>query len=241
MAKFIVIDGLDGCGKATQTEMLRQTLEKMGKKVVKIEFPKYDSDSSAPVRMYLDGKLGNDPKIINPYMCASFFAVDRFIQYVTDWKKYFDEDDNTVVLADRYTSANILYQSSKLPSRADRYEYIKWCYNFECKLGGLPKEDVTILLTVKPEVSQKLLSERYKQQDDKRDINEKDIEYLNNCYDTVNEILDIIKHNNIANWVNIDCTEYGFDEHGKEIDPYIESIDYIHDKIMYYVNKVLKD
>lgn len=86
MAKFIVIDGLDGCGKATQTELLKQALEKMGKKVVKITFPKYDSDSSAPVRMYLGGELGNDPELLNPYMCGSFYAVDRFIQYVTDWK-----------------------------------------------------------------------------------------------------------------------------------------------------------
>ena len=102
MAKFIVIDGLDGCGKATQTELLRERLEKMGKRVVKISFPKYDSDSSAAVRMYLEGKLGDDPTVLNPYMCGSLYAVDRFIQYVTDWKKYFDEDDNTVIVADRY-------------------------------------------------------------------------------------------------------------------------------------------
>lgn len=38
MAKFYVIDGLDGCGKATQTELLKQELEKMGKKVKKIVF-----------------------------------------------------------------------------------------------------------------------------------------------------------------------------------------------------------
>lgn len=63
MAKFIVIDGLDGCGKATQTELLKQELEKKGKKVVKITFPKYDSDSSAPVRMYLGGELGNNPEL----------------------------------------------------------------------------------------------------------------------------------------------------------------------------------
>lgn len=144
MAKFIVIDGLDGCGKATQTELLREALEKMGKKVVKIDFPKYDSDSSAAVRMYLNGELGDDPTALNPYMCGTFYAVDRFIQYVTDWKKYFDEDDNTVVIADRYLSANIIHQGSKLNSKVDRTEYTKWCYDLECNKAGLPREDLRL-------------------------------------------------------------------------------------------------
>ena len=121
MAKFIVIDGLDGCGKATQTDLLRQKLEEMGKRVVKIEFPKYDSDSSAAVRMYLNGELGDDPIKLNPYMCGSFYAVDRFIQYVTDWHKYFAEDDNTVIIADRYLSANIIHQGGKIDNRDERY------------------------------------------------------------------------------------------------------------------------
>lgn len=239
MAKFIVIDGLDGCGKATQTELLRQELEKMGKKVVKISFPKYESDSSAPVRMYLGGELGSNPELINPYMCGSFYAVDRFIQYITDWKKYFDEDDNTVIIADRYLSANIIHQGSKLENRVEKYEYIKWCYEYECSLCGLPKEDMTIILTVEPKVSQKLMTERYNGHEEQKDIHEANIEYLNNCYNTLNETLDIIKHNNIANWVHIDCTEHCINSDGIEVDTNIQSKDYIHEKIMYYVNSIL--
>lgn len=234
MAKFIVIDGLDGCGKATQAELLRAELEKRGKKVVKISFPKYESDSSAPVRMYLGGKLGDDPELLNPYMCGSFYAVDRFIQYVTDWKKYFDEDDDTIIIADRYLSANIIHQGSKIKDRTDRYKYIKWCYDYECSLCGLPKEDLTIILTVEPEISQKLMTKRYNGNEEKKDIHEADIKYLNNCYNTLNETVDIIKHNNIADWVHIDCTEYGPDDSMN-----IQSVDYIHEKIMFYINKLL--
>lgn len=233
MARFIVIDGLDGCGKATQTELLKQALEKMGKKVVKISFPDYDSDSSAPVKMYLSGKLGNDPELLNPYMCGSLYAVDRFIQYVTDWKKYFDEDDNTIIIADRYLSANIIYQGGKIKDRVDKYEYIKWCYEYECSLCGLPKEDLTIILTVEPEVSQKLMTERYNGHEEKKDINEANIEYLNNCYNSLSETLDIIKHNNIADWIHIDCTEYSSDNNSLAI----KDIDTIHAEVM----KCIKD
>lgn len=239
MAKFIVIDGLDGCGKATQTELLKEALEKMGKRVVKIDFPKYDSDSSAAVRMYLNGELGKDPNLLNPYMCGSFYAVDRFIQYVTDWKKYFDEDDNTIIIADRYLSANIIHQGGKINNRVDKYEYIKWCYEYECGLCGLPQEDMTIILTVEPKVSQRLMTERYNGHEEKKDIHEANIEYLNNCYNSLSETLDIIKNNNIANWIHIDCTEHGIDANGNEVNTSILSKDYIHEKIMYYVNKVI--
>ena len=235
MAKFIVIDGLDGCGKATQTELLKEELEKQGKRVVKISFPKYESDSSAAVRMYLGGELGHDPELLNPYMCGSFYAVDRFIQYVTDWKKYFDEDDNTVIIADRYLSANIIHQGGKIVDRTDRYKYIKWCYEYECDMCGLPKEDLTIILTVDPEVSQELMTKRYNGNEEKKDIHEADLDYLNKCYNALTETIDIIKHNNIADWVHIDCTEYSPSGNEKSI----QSKDYIHEKIMYYIDKIL--
>ena len=56
--KLIVIDGLDGSGKATQTKLLAERLNENGYKARTISFPDYDSDSSALVKMYLGGKLG---------------------------------------------------------------------------------------------------------------------------------------------------------------------------------------
>jgi dTMP kinase len=207
MAKFIVIDGLDGCGKATQVEILRQLLEEEGKRVVTIDFPKYDSDSSAAVRMYLNGELGSDPNLLNPYMCGTFYAVDRFIQYVQDWKKYFEEDDNTIIIADRYLSANIIHQGGKIEDRDMRLRYAYWCYELECGRCGLPKEDLTILLTVKPEISQKLMTSRYNGDNSKKDIHEASIEYLNTCYERIKLTAHDIKMNKLANWEHLDCTD----------------------------------
>lgn len=231
MAKFIVIDGLDGCGKATQTELLRKHLEKLGKKVVKIDFPKYESDSSAAVRMYLGGKLGTDASILNPYMCGSFYAVDRFIQYVTDWKKYFEEDDNTVIIADRYLSANIIHQGAKLETIEERYRYSCWCYSYECGLCGLPKEDITIVLTIKPEISQKLMTERYNGDETKKDIHESNIEYLQSCYDRLSRTIHDINDNKVANWVHIDCA----DETGINVD----TRENIHNKIVEIIKNII--
>lgn len=231
MAKFIVIDGLDGCGKATQTEILKQELEKIGKKVVKIDFPKYESDSSAAVRMYLNGELGNEPTVINPYMAGSFYAVDRFIQYVTDWKKYFDEDDNTIILADRYLSANIIHQGGKIENTRSRHEYIDWCYDYECRMCKLPRENVTIILTVKPEISQKLMTSRYNGDESKKDIHEGNIEYLNNCYNRLEESISFIQNSGIAYWKHINCE----DETGTNVD----TKENIAKKILDIVNEII--
>ena len=200
MAKFIVIDGLDGCGKATQTGLLEKELTKRGKKVHKIEFPKYDSDSSAAVRMYLNGELGSNPEALNPYMCGTFYAVDRYIQYITDWHKYFEEDDNTVVIADRYLSANIIHQGGKLEDREERFRYATWCYTQECGLSKLPKEDITIVLTVKPEISQRLMTKRYNGNEAKKDIHEADLSYLEKCYDRLKWSVHDIMYNYIRSF-----------------------------------------
>ena len=57
--KLIVIEGLDGSGKSTQIECLKNKLN--GKNVHRIKLPDYDSESSALVKMYLRGDFGKTP------------------------------------------------------------------------------------------------------------------------------------------------------------------------------------
>lgn len=231
MAKFIVIDGLDGCGKATQVGLLKQKFEEMGKKVVQASFPDYDSNSSEAVKIYLSGKLGADPSELNPYMCSSFFAVDRFIQYHERLKPYFDEED-TVILADRYLSANIIHQGGKIENDIKRYKFVRWVYEYECKLCGLPVEDVTIVLTIPPEVSQGLLDRRYNGDEKKKDIHESDIAYLNSCYDRLKSSIGFAKKIDGVNWEMIDC----YDSEKNEI----RSIESINELIMRAIHKYVK-
>ena len=77
MGRLIVIDGLDGSGKTTQSQRLYEELVSQGKKVRIISFPDYDSQSSALVKMYLGGEFGSDPEAVNAYAASTFFAVDR--------------------------------------------------------------------------------------------------------------------------------------------------------------------
>jgi len=80
------------------------------------------------------------------------------------------------VLADRYTTSNAIHQCSKLPE--DEWEsYVVWLEDFEYHKLGIPVPDGVILLDVEPQLSQKLLAERYLEAG-KKDIHEQDLGYL---------------------------------------------------------------
>ena len=85
--KLIVIEGLDGSGKATQTKNLFDYLTSNGEQVVKVTFPDYDSPASALVKMYLNSEFGDDPNAVNAYSASAFYAVDRVASYIKNWRK----------------------------------------------------------------------------------------------------------------------------------------------------------
>ena len=107
MGILITIDGLDGSGKQTQSELLAENLKREGYPVKLISFPDYESPSSALVKMYLGGEFSSDPDFVNAYAASSFFAVDRYASFARDWKK--DYDNKTVIIANRYTTANAIH------------------------------------------------------------------------------------------------------------------------------------
>lgn len=176
MQKLIVIEGLDGSGKATQARALTAALQSSGLPVRKVSFPDYDSPSSALVKMYLGGEFGSRPEDVNAYAASSFYAVDRFASFKKDWQGDYAAG---VVIADRYTTSNAIHQCSKL-ERSEWDRYLDWLFDFEYHLLGIPEPSLVVYLQVDPAVSQKLMRERY-HGEDLRDIHEKDLDYLRRC------------------------------------------------------------
>lgn len=172
---LLVIDGLDGSGKATQARLLAETLADQGRPVRQISFPNYASESSALVKMYLAGQFGDKPDDVNAYAASSFFAVDRYASYKTDWGDFYRKGG--IVIADRYTTSNGAHQCSKLPPEAWD-AYLDWLFTYEYQLLGLPAPDAVIYLRVDPAVSQQLMTARYHGDESKKDIQERDLEYL---------------------------------------------------------------
>lgn len=180
MAKFIAIDGLDGSGKETQSKKLAKYLKEKGKKVRLLSFPTYDGKGSAFVDMYLKGELGKNPEDTNAYASSVFFAMDRYYSFRTDWSKDYADDD-TYIIANRYTSANAVHQLSKLPE--EQWEsFLGWLWDFEFKKIGLPAPDRVVYLEMKPEVSMALINSRSEQTGRVKDIHEADDSHLIKSY-----------------------------------------------------------
>ncbi len=178
MGKLIVIEGLDGSGKSTQINLIKKELEKRCLNYKQIKLPDYDDPSSTLVKMYLAGDFGDKPSDVNAFAASSFYAVDRFANFKRHWKKEYDDD--VVILADRYTTSNCVHQCSKLPEN-EWDNYIEWLYNYEFNQLNIPKPDLVVFLDMDPAISQKLMSGRYSGDENKKDIHEKDVDYLNSC------------------------------------------------------------
>ena len=204
--KIIVIEGLDGCGKTTQAKLLKTKLEDKGYNVKYIHFPNYDSLSSGPVRMYLNREIKSKAEEINAYMASSFYMVDREITYLRELKEFLEESENNILLCDRYISSNIILQTPKIEDDKEKEEFIRWCYETEVNNFELPLEDICLILTVHPKVSQKLLSKRYNNNEEKKDIHESNLDYLNHCYETIYKSTTYCRNELKLNWKIIDCS-----------------------------------
>ena len=116
MGKLIVLEGIDGSGKSAQYRRLCARFEREGIDYHSIVFPRYDQESSALIRMYLNGDFGEKPDDVNPCAASIFYAVDRYASYMTDWKSAYE--GGGIILSDRYTTSNAVHQGAKLPAAA---------------------------------------------------------------------------------------------------------------------------
>ena len=190
MGILIAIEGTDSSGKQTQSELLYERLCKEGIEAKLISFPAYESESSALVKMYLAGDFGTDPKDVNAYAASVFYAVDRFATFRRDWGN--DYDNGTVIVADRYVPSNLIHQASKLEDKSEKEKFISWLNELEYSHLGLPTPDATLFLDMPTDTARKLMAERANKIDnsDKKDIHERNSEYLKKSYDNAKGIAD---------------------------------------------------
>lgn len=178
MSELIIMEGLDGSGKSTQTALLEEYFKNNKIKYRKIKLPDYESPSSTLVNMYLGGEFGSDASDVNPYAAGAFYAVDRFASFKLKWKE--DYENGALILADRYATSNSIYQMEKL-DESEWVDYLNWSADFEYNKIGIPKPDLVIFLDMPVEISQKLMTSRYNGDEGKKDVHEKNVEFLKKC------------------------------------------------------------
>jgi dTMP kinase len=197
MGKFIVVDGTDGSGKATQTEMLIETLKHAGFPAVRLEFPRYTKISSALLQKYLAGDYG----ILEPHAASVLYAVDRF-DAAEDIRAIMEEGN--IVIADRYVTSNAGHQGAKIVSKNERIKYYRWLEQLEYNYFGIPRPDLNIILHVPTTVTAKLIAERSKRDNRSMDLHERDLEHLRAAERVYLEIAALFPNTKL-----VECVEKG--------------------------------
>lgn len=220
---LIAIDGVDASGKESQSKALYSRLKEAGYNVLRVSFPDYDSESSSLVKMYLSGAFGEDPNAITPYVASTFYAADRFASYTTKWKAFYESGG--IVIADRYTTANMVHQASKIRDENEKNVFLDWLWNLEYEIYGIPKPKQVFFMDMPPEYSTKLMDGRKNKftGDAQKDIHEKDKNHIREAYE--NALYVAGKYN----WELIRCVS----------EDTIRSIDTISDEIYLKVEAIL--
>lgn len=201
MGKLFVIDGTDGSGKQTQFKKLQERLDKEGIEYKTVSFPNYDSPSSSLVKMYLSGEFGQNPKEVSPYIASTFYAVDRYATYKKDLEEYYN--NGGIILADRYTTANMVHQAGKIKDKEEREKFLDWLWDFEFNLYGLPVPTKSFFLNMPPDYAMKLMENRENKftHQQAKDIHERD---KNHIVDSYNAACDLVEK---YNWYEVKCVK----------------------------------
>lgn len=155
--KLIVIEGIDGSGKATQTKKLVTYLKSLGRQVETFSFPRHGQKFfGLLVDEYLNNEFG-DAARFNPKVASLFYACDRWEvkEMILNWLN----TGKTVVL-DRYATSNMGHQLSKLKTAKEKNALLKWLIELEFKTFTIPEPDMVIFLDVDAKTSSKLMAQR---------------------------------------------------------------------------------
>ena len=200
--RFIVIDGTDGSGKATQTNLLVEELKLSGYRVEMTDFPQYGTKSAGLIEEYLNGKYGQ----VGPEAASIFYAIDRFDASfkIRRWL-----EEGKVVISNRYVTANAGHQGGKIKDDLERLKFFKWLDNLEYRIFNIPKPDMNIILHVPAKVAQELVDKKTADQrvyanGKKRDLHEADLQHLLNAEKVYLQIARLFPNTKL-----VECVEHG--------------------------------
>ena len=178
MGVFIAIEGGDGSGKHTQTELLTTYAKNILKKKVQVlAFPRHGEFSAYYADQYLNGVYGglND---VHADLASLPYAFDRFA--ASSEIREIVNDPNGFVIADRYVASNLAHQGSKFTDKKERLAYYDRMMKTEYEVLGIPVPDINIILLVPSHISQENIDKKEVRgyTTKKRDIHEEDAEHL---------------------------------------------------------------
>lgn len=200
--KFIVLEGLDGCGKSTQTKLLIEHLEREGRKCKFIHFPILEQGVYGKlIAQFLRGELGRIEDV-HPKLVALMYACERK-EHAHIIEKWLEE--GYTVIADRYVCSNIAYQCAKTAGWVWKEELRLWILDLEFLVNKLPRPDKMLFLDLpRKYIANKMLYERNGNERDylcgATDIHEADDTFQSKVYEEYMKLVD-----SLDDFVSVKC------------------------------------
>lgn len=204
LGKFLVIEGTDGSGKGTHTQLLRTWLASKDVDTAIFDFPRYDEASSYFVKQYLNGRYGTLAEI-GPYKASLFYALDRYDAGIQIREALAEQK---FVISNRYVASNMGHQGGKIRNDEDRAQYFDWLMNLEYEILQVPRPSLNLVLLMPAEQSQHfvdLKASRDYVKGKKRDLHESDVNHLRHAEAAYRELCRRFPDTYLA----IDCYDNG--------------------------------
>jgi dTMP kinase len=180
--KFIVLDGIDGCGKGTQTKLLSDFLTKKGYNILIRKYPDYDHPIGQLIHEFLYKKFNPNLGTEVLLYTAGHIKDNELINGHLE--------KNGIVLSDRYFTSTIVYQYLKgFPLE----KIIALTEMFEA-----PKPDLCVLIKISPETS---LNRKSKEKSGNLDRHEEDKQFQTKLAETFQKMVD---ENIYCEWAVVD-------------------------------------
>ena len=139
---FIAFEGLDGSGSSTQAKLLKEYLEKEGKKVILTKEPTDSEPLGVLIRDALQHKYSFSPTALQLLFCA-----DRAEHFKSIIQPALEK--NEIVITDRYLFSTLAYGS------------LNCDFDWLTALNRpFPNPDVTFLLKLEPEICLQRIASR---------------------------------------------------------------------------------
>ena len=198
MGISIAIEGIDGSGKRTLAENLKKKFEALNIETEIISFPRHKEEFSGELVdkfLYEGLRFNNDG--YREVREGMLYAIDRMVslgRIRENGKSKLDEyEDDKLLIFDRYLSSNFIHRCNNM-SEEDLCSYIRTMKYIEFTLLGLPEPDITLVLSVKPEISLQNILKRGRETDENETI-----ENLTKAYNNLQTLCDL------EGYVMIDC------------------------------------
>lgn len=137
--RFIVFEGIDGCGKSTQVALLAERLRAEGREVALTAEPT-DSASGKMLRAALGGKEKR-----TPCEMAALFLLDRIYHNVSEDGIEAMLAKGIDVICDRYYYSSLAYQGSETD--------FDWVKDMNLSCPEICRPDLCVFLDIDPDVS----------------------------------------------------------------------------------------